>query len=93
MRYFSTRGTGPVSLDDALRQGIAADGGLFLPERLPEFDVQDFRDAETIPAVATVLLRPFFEGSSLDGDLVPVLEETFSFPIPTRPLPIERHDV
>ncbi|MCP5087079.1 MAG: hypothetical protein GY952_09795, partial [Rhodobacteraceae bacterium] len=34
MKYFSTRGAGPVSLDEALRKGLASDGGLFLPEQL-----------------------------------------------------------
>src|SRR5210317_1095121 len=93
MEYFSTRGAGPVSLDDALRLGIASDGGLFLPEKLPHFDVTDFDHAETIPEVAGVLLQPFFEGSDLDGDLDAILEETFGFPIPATALPIAGHDV
>lgn len=93
MRYFSTRGAGPVTLDDALRLGIASDGGLFLPEKLPRFSVADFDGAETIPQVAHVLLGPFFAGSSLAGDLDAILDETFSFPIPATPLPIEGHDV
>ena len=93
MRYFSTRGAGPVSLDDALRLGIASDGGLFLPEELPTFAIDDFDDAETIPDVARVLLAPFFDGSSLQADLEAILAETFSFPIPATPLPFEGHDV
>ncbi|MDJ0712403.1 MAG: threonine synthase [Woeseiaceae bacterium] len=93
MQYFSTRGTGPVTLDDALRLGIASDGGLFLPEQLPTFAVPDFDGAETIPQVARILLSPFFAGSSLVGDLDAILEETFSFPIPTTPLPFDGHDV
>ena len=87
MRYLSTRGGGSVSLDDALRQGIAPDGGLFLPEKLPTFSLQDFAAAETIPAVAGVLLRPFFAGSTLASDVDDILRETFSFPIPVAPLP------
>jgi threonine synthase len=93
MKYFSTRGAGPVSLDDALRLGIAADGGLFLPETLPSFELSDFNAAETIPEVARVLLQPFFEGSDLAGDLDSILAETFSFPIPATALPIPGHDV
>ena len=93
MQYFSTRGAGPVSLDDALRLGIASDGGLFLPEQLPTFDISDFDSAGTIPEVAHVLLRPFFEGSALAGDLDAILAETFSFPIPATPLPVAGHDV
>ncbi len=93
MRYHSTRGAGPVSLDDALRQGIASDGGLFLPNSLPRFEVGDFDRAESIADVAHVLLRPFFEGSSLAGDLDAILDETYRFPVPATPLPIAGHDV
>ena len=93
MKYFSTRGAGPVTLDVALRQGIAADGGLFLPERLPAFDVADFDGADTIPEVAHRLLAPFFAESGLAGDLDAILAETFSFPIPATPLPVAGHDV
>jgi len=47
MRYRSTRGADPVTLDAALIQGIAPDGGLFLPETLPQFAPEDFESAET----------------------------------------------
>jgi threonine synthase len=82
MDYFSTRGDGPVTLDDALRTGIADDGGLFLPEQMPVFEIADFANTESIPQVAEVLLRPFFEGSVLDDQLEDILAETFSFPMP-----------
>ncbi len=93
MRYFSTRGAGPVSLDNALREGIASDGGLFLPESLPRFDTGDFDGAGTIAEVAHVLLGPFFEGSALEGELDAILAETYRFPIPATPLPVDGHDV
>ena len=87
MHYVSTRGVGPVSLDDALVQGIAADGGLFLPDGLPSFDVSDFDAANTVEQVARVWLAPFFEGSSLASQLDPVIDETFGFVIPLTKLP------
>ena len=87
MQYFSTRGAGPVTLDEALVSGIAADGGLFLPRELPEFAAGDFSAAHSIPEVAAVLLEPFFSGSALREDLSAILGETFSFPIPVTPLP------
>jgi threonine synthase len=38
MRYVSTRGgTPPVGFSDAVALGLAPDGGLFVPERLPDF--------------------------------------------------------
>jgi threonine synthase len=93
MHYFSTRGAGPVTLDNALRLGIASDGGLFLPESLPRFDVADFAGAESISETAHVLLRPFFAGSTLENHLDEILAETFSFPIPATRLPVAGHDV
>ena len=86
MKYISTRGAGPVSLDEALRSGIASDGGLFLPEQLPRFEIADFDAADTIPEVAGVLLKPFFAGSELESEVDDILAETFSFPIPTTDL-------
>jgi threonine synthase len=68
-------------------QGIAADGGLFLPQELPAFALDDFRDARNLHDVARVLLAPFFAGSRLQDDLDNVLAETFNFPIPATALP------
>jgi len=84
--YASTRGGAPVTLDEALVSGIADDGGLFLPQQLPNFEISDFDAAETIPDVAATLLAPFFERSALSSDLDAILEETFSFQIPTTTL-------
>ncbi|MDH3954916.1 MAG: threonine synthase, partial [Gammaproteobacteria bacterium] len=87
MQYFSTRGAGPVTLDEALVRGIASDGGLFLPQQLAAFMAEDFAAASSIPEVAARLMAPFFSGSSLQDDLQAILAETFSFPIPVTPLP------
>jgi len=87
MRFVSTRGGPEVSLDRALVNGIAPDGGLYVPAELPTFSVDDFAAATTLPEVAAVLLEPFFTDSSLRDDLANVLAETFSFPIPVTPLP------
>lgn len=93
MNYVSTRGAGPASLDEALRKGIASDGGLFLPDKLPSFDISDFDTGESIPEVAAILLRPFFAGSELLGDIDQILAETFKFPILTKALPVAGHDL
>jgi len=87
MKFVSTRGVRPVNLDEALVKGIADDGGLFVPESLPQFSAADFEAANTIGEVAAILLRPFFDGSSLENDLDDILAETFSFRIPTTALP------
>ncbi len=88
MRFKSTRGAASVSLDDALVNGIADDGGLFLPEELPGFSTEDFAGAETLQATANIYLQPFFEGSALSGELNDIIAETFRFPIPVLELPV-----
>lgn len=93
MNYFSTRGAGPVSLDAALRQGIASDGGLFLPAALPQFALTDFDEASSIAEVASILLTPFFAASELQDDLDEILAETFRFPIPLKTLSVTGQEV
>ena len=88
MKFRSTRGAGPVGLDEALTQGIAADGGLFLPTDLPRFELADFRAAETAQDVAVVLLQPFFAASALKDELPQIVTETLSFPLPLTPLTV-----
>lgn len=87
MKFTSTRDGQSATLDEALAQGIANDGGLFLPEELPRFAPADFSAAHTIGEVARIVMRPFFAGSRLAADIEPILAETFSFPIPLRRLP------
>ncbi len=89
MKYVSTRGAAKVNLDEALLSGIATDGGLFVPEALPTFNTSDFDGAESILDIAHVFLQPFFEGSKLASQLQSILAETFSFPIPLTPLPVD----
>lgn len=82
MQFVSTRGAESVNLDEALVNGIASDGGLYVPTKLPQFSIDDFSAADNLADVAGVLLAPFFSGSSLEEDLSSILAETFSFPIP-----------
>lgn len=89
MRYYSTRDLRrewPVSLDAALSAGLAADGGLYVPETLPRVTLEDFDDCLDLPAVAARLLRPFFAGSSLASALPAICAEALDLPIPIVPL-------
>lgn len=86
MMYRSTRDAPPVKLDEALVQGIATDGGLFLPEELPRLDVEYFDGAISVADIAKRLLQPFFAGSTLANELEQIIAETFSFPVPVTQL-------
>ena len=87
MRFHSTRSAQTLGLDEALLRGIAADGGLFLPQALPQFVNDDFAGADSLTDIATVLLTPFFAESALKDELPAIVAETLHFPIPLRTLP------
>lgn len=83
MRYRSTRGGGETELVDAVLRGLAADGGLFVPEELPRFAPQDFHGS-SLAEIATELLAPFFLGSSLERELAAICRDAFDFPLPLK---------
>ena len=89
MRYVSTRDAGhAVPLEEAIKRGIAPDGGLYVPEVFPDpVSVDEFEKLHGFAEVGTRLLRPFFEGSILEGDLPDICRRAFDFPIPLRMLP------
>jgi threonine synthase len=87
MRFQSTRDASlQASLSEAIRRGIAPDGGLYVPERFPAFQPQDFDGAESLPDIAERLLAPFFAGDDLAPELTHIVREAFDFPAPVRPL-------
>jgi threonine synthase len=93
VKFRSTRGDHIVTIDEALIQGIADDGGLYLPETLPAFSMDDFAAGQSITDVARTVLDPIFEESILASALDEIIAETFSFPIPVTPLPVDEGSV
>jgi len=89
VKFRSTRGKKTVTFDEALIQGIAEDGGLYLPDELPAFRIEDFSGAQATGDVAKILLQPFFESSTLLSALDEIIAETFSFPLPVTALPVQ----
>jgi len=89
MKFRSTRGKKTVTFDEALIQGIAGDGGLYLPDELPAFSIEAFSGAHATGDVAKILLQPFFESSTLLSALDEIIAETFSFPLPVTALPVQ----
>lgn len=83
MMYVSTRGSAPqVSIGDAIRNGAAPDGGLYMPETPPVIDVESLRGIDSLAEFAPRFLGPFFEGDPLAADLPAICAEAFDFPIP-----------
>lgn len=85
IRYVSTNGgVAPVDLPGALLQGQAADGGLFMPDRLPGLDSDIFDGAADrgYAEVAHRVLRPFTEGLFTDSDLARMCADAYDFEVP-----------
>jgi len=81
MRFVSTRGGAePVSLSGALLQGIAPDGGLYVPAEWPSFPSR--APAGDLPKLAATLLADFFAGDELAPQLESITTAAFTFPAP-----------
>lgn len=81
--YVSTRNPEHrVLLGQALAQGIAPDGGLYVPEQFPHFVARQFDGATSLPDIAQRLLAPFAEGDPLAAELADICNEAFNFPAP-----------
>jgi threonine synthase len=85
MKFLSTRDStqNKVSIRQALEAGLAPDGGLYVPEGFPAFQIEEFESCETLAETALVLLKPFFsEDPELALALPEICARTFDFPIP-----------
>jgi threonine synthase len=73
--YVSTRGGGaPQHFSDILLEGLAADGGLYLPQEFPRADLRQWRRL-AYPQLATAILALFMDDVPRLAELV---ERTYS---------------
>jgi threonine synthase len=84
MMFRSTRKGDSVCIEQSIMSGTAPDGGLYVPESLPHFEVGQFDTVTQMPDVACQLLGPFFDGSSLEAKLPVICSTALDFPIPLR---------
>ncbi len=79
-----------MSLSQALEDGIAQDGGLYVPAEFPAHQPSAFPPASgdgALAAVAAHLLAPFFAGDVLEADLAAITAGAFDFPVPQVEVP------
>ncbi|MGI8733835.1 MAG: threonine synthase [Pyrinomonadaceae bacterium] len=85
MRFRSTRSISPtLTLSEAIQKSLAPDGGLYVPESLPTFEIGDFDDLESWQEIGAKLLKPFFTGDVMQPHLGEICREAFNFPIPLK---------
>ena len=83
MNYLSTRNQSPpTGLTEALRAGLAPDGGLYVPELLPSLNVEDLSGCTKLPATAARALAPLFDDSVLASELDSICREALDLPLP-----------
>jgi threonine synthase len=84
LRFESSRGAAPpVSLSQAMQNGLAPDGGLYVPTRLPCVDIAAFGGHTDLPSVARGALAGFFAGDRLQPQLGAIAAAALCVPAPT----------
>src|SRR6185312_9925412 len=90
MQFSSTRNLQlRSSMSAAFAQGLAADGGLYVPTEWPTLRVQ--AEAEDLPALAVELLQPLAADDAIAEELPAIASEAFNFPAPLLTLDEDRH--
>lgn len=83
MQYFSTKKKcAAVSFKEALFKGLSPDGGLYLPESIPEFDLEFFKSGLSYPELACEMIDPYVSGDISTADLEQITKSAFTFDIP-----------
>ncbi len=81
MKYISTRGQAPaLNFEEVMLTGLAPDGGLYIPEQLPQFDQATIRGFAKLPynELAFEIIKPFVAGEIPDADLKAMLDDCYA---------------
>lgn len=85
MKYYSTnRQTAAVTLKEAVVKGLAADNGLFMPERIEKFEPSFFQHIQNLSfqEIAFEVARKFFGEDIEEPKLREIVYDTLSFDCP-----------
>ncbi|BFM21368.1 threonine synthase [Gilvimarinus japonicus] len=81
MKYISTRGQAPaLSFEEVVLTGLAPDGGLYVPESLPEFSRDEIASwaGLSYEELAFKVVSPFVDGAVPDADLKKIIADSYS---------------
>lgn len=84
IRYYSTRDKNKtlVSFEDALLKGLAADGGLYVPDNIPRIDAKNWLEQTSLADVGVNVLGKWLNGEIPQGDLEAIVRDALNFPCP-----------
>jgi threonine synthase len=92
MEYSSTRDPAQkAGFAAALLQGLAPDGGLYVPRAWPGLKPESFGKESDLPGVGAHLIAPFVAGDPLAASLPAITADAFNFPAPLVPLDPQGH--
>jgi threonine synthase len=80
MKYLSTRGQAPeLDFEGAMMSGLARDGGLYVPDRIPVFSVTELKALQGKPFadVAFAVASRFADGAIPDGELLKMVRDAY----------------
>lgn len=81
MRYISTRGKAPaLDFEEVVLTGLANDGGLYVPEELPQITHEDLIEFEGLSyaEIAYRVMLPFVDGAIEDDVFKQIVEESYA---------------
>lgn len=81
MKYVSTRGQAPtLGFGDVLLAGLASDGGLYVPEKLPTFSQEEIASWASLSyqELAFKVMWPFVEGEVPESEFKRMIDEAYA---------------
>ncbi|GIW31597.1 MAG: threonine synthase [Meiothermus sp.] len=84
VRYYSTRDPHKnlVSFEEALLKGLAPDGGLYIPDRIPQIAPEAWLGARSIAEVGVAVLGEWLKEDIPGPDLEAIVHDALNFPCP-----------
>lgn len=84
IQYYSTRDKTKtlVSFEDALLKGLAADGGLYVPDSIPQIDAKNWLGQKSLADVGVNVLGQWLESEIPQQDLEMIVRDALNFPCP-----------
>ncbi|MCR6652360.1 MAG: threonine synthase [Cellvibrionaceae bacterium] len=80
MKYISTRGAAPaLGFEDVVLTGLASDGGLYVPETLPQFSREEIASWAGLSYrdLALKVISPFVAGAIPEADLKRIIDTSY----------------
>ncbi|MCL1675103.1 threonine synthase [Elizabethkingia meningoseptica] len=84
MKYYSTRTKHNVNISQAVLNGLADDGGLYMPEEIPQLSASFFENIEnkSLPEIGYEVAKQFLGDSIPEDILRNMIDEVLNFDIP-----------